>query len=492
MLSVYPLTQQTASPEAWLRDLDRQIERTESKNIEQAWEAHRKWWSDFWERSWIRLSGSEEAERVGLGYTLQRFISACAGRGNFPIKFNGSIFTVDAREKDETFNADYRRWGGAYWFQNTRLAYWPLLAAGDFDLMQPFFRMYLDAIPLAQYRTRLYFGHDGAFFPETMYFWGAYANTNYGWDRQGKSIAHVDNTCIRYYWQGGLELSAIMLDYFAFTEDADFARSTLLPVAADVVRFYDQHYSRDSQGKILLKPAGALETWHEAVNPLPEIAGLEVVLKGLLSLPPELTTNQQRVNWKRLQGELPPLPKAKGRERTKLLAGQELIGPIKNIENPELYAVFPYRLYGLGKPDLETARFTFDQRRIQKTGGWHQDSIQAAYLGLAEDAQAAVSQNFSAHHAGSRFPAFWGPNYDWIPDQDHGSVAAMALQTMLLQTEGKKILLFPGWPKRWDLEFKLRAPFNTVIQESYRDGQLQGLAVSPNGRMQDVVGMTPQ
>lgn len=47
--------------------------------------------------------------------------------------------------------------------------------------------------------------------------------------------------------------------------------------------------------------------------------------------------------------------------------------------------------------------------------------------------------------AGSRFPAFWGPNSDWIPDQDHGSVAAIALQRMLLQI--KLDAMTPGgWP----------------------------------------------
>ena len=33
---------------------------------------------------------------VTRGYILQRFVTASAGRGNSPIKFNGSIFTVDA------------------------------------------------------------------------------------------------------------------------------------------------------------------------------------------------------------------------------------------------------------------------------------------------------------------------------------------------------------------------------------------------------------
>ena len=77
-----------------------------------------------------------------------------------------------------------------------------MLQAGDFDLVQPLFRMYREALPLARERTRRYYGHAGAFFPETMYFWGTYNNDNYGWNRAGKPDGLTDNTYIRYYWDG--------------------------------------------------------------------------------------------------------------------------------------------------------------------------------------------------------------------------------------------------------------------------------------------------
>ena len=78
--------------------------------------------------------GDSDAETLTRGYTLQRWMNACGGRGAFPIKFNGSIFVVDNK-----FDADYRAWGGGYWCQNTRPAYWPCSPSGDFDLMRPFF-----------------------------------------------------------------------------------------------------------------------------------------------------------------------------------------------------------------------------------------------------------------------------------------------------------------------------------------------------------------
>ena len=129
---------------------------------------------------------------------LQRFVSACAGRGGSPIKFNGSIFSMDAIVGGRPVDADYRRWGGPYWFQNTRLVYWPMLASGDFEMLGPLFAMYRDALAFARERTRAWFGHAGAFYPETMYFRGAYANDNYGWDRAGKPPGRVDNAYIRY------------------------------------------------------------------------------------------------------------------------------------------------------------------------------------------------------------------------------------------------------------------------------------------------------
>lgn len=429
---------------------------------------------------------------VSQGYALQRFINACGGRGSYPIKYNGSIFTVDSCLPKENFNADYRRWGGAYWFQNTRLIYWPMLYAGDYDLMQPFFRMYRDILPMAEARTPIYYGHEGAFFPETMYFWGTNTNPDYGWNRKGHPVGYVTNPYIRYYWSSGLELATMMLDYYESTKDKEFLKSTLLPIAHSVATFYEEHWKHDEKDKIRFEPAQSLETWHVVVNPFPEIAGLKFVLSRLLNLPTDLTSKQQRTTWERILTELPELPVKIDNGKKHFLPAQTFIDTVVNAENPALYGVFPYRLFGLGKPELEVAVETWRRRTFKNSGGWMQDSIQAAYLGLAKTAAQYMSQNFSTWHGGSRFPAFWGPNADYVPDQDHGSVAMIALQRMLILTEGKKILLFPAWPKEWDVQFKLHAPYNTIIEGIYRDGKLVKLEVTPKSRRKDIVKMNPR
>jgi hypothetical protein len=61
-----------------------------------------------------------------------------------------------------------------------------------------------------------------------------------------------------------------------------------------------------------------------------------------------------------------------------------------------------------------------------------------------------------------------------------------ALQSMLLQSDGKRVFLFPAWPREWDVDFKLHAPYRTVIQGVLRDGRLESLTVIPSSRRADV------
>jgi len=116
-----------------------------------------------------------------------------------------------------------------------------------------------------------------------------------------------------------------------------------------------------------------------------------------------------------------------------------------------------------------------------------QNSIQAAYLGLTDEAGRMVAESFSTWDKNFRFPAFWGPNYDWTPDQDHGNVAMIALQRMVIQYENDKVYVLPAWPEEWDVNFILHAPENTTVECEYRNGEILKLQVNPEYRKSDIV-----
>ena len=135
---------------------------------------------------------------------------------------------------------------------------------------------------------------------------------------------------------------------------------------------------------------------------------------------------------------------------------------------------------------------TFEYRHVKGNNGWRQDDTQAAFLGLTKTAADYVADRAKNKHEGSRFPAFWGPNFDWIPDQDHGGNLMMALQTMLMQADDGKIVLMPAWPKNWDVNFKLHAPRRTVVEGSIQGGKVLHLKVTPPAHRKDIEIAQPQ
>ncbi len=432
------------------------------------------------------IEGGDDAAILTRAYALQRYVTACAGRGRYPIKFNGTLFTVPA--EGGPGGPDYRRWGPGYWWQNTRLPYYAMCAAGDFDLIQPLFRMYAqDLFPQFQYRTRHYLGHGGIYIAECIYFWGDMFSETYGWQPfEQRSDKLQASGWHKWEWVSGLELAWLLLDYVEHTGDAEFFKQTALPVAMDVLCFFDEHYKTDARGKLYMHPSQALETWWDCVNPMPELAGLHAITARLLAMEASQVPPAQREFCKRLQAKLADLPTTKGPDGKVMLAPAEVFKQKRNVENPELYAVFPFRRFSFDKPHLDWALEALNRRLHRGWSGWRQDDIFNAYLGLADQARQYVVKRSRNKHSASRFPVFWGPNYDWTPDQTHGGVLCTAVQAMLMQTDGKTIHLLPAWPADWDADFKLCAPYRTVVEGRVRDGKLTELKVTPESRRADV------
>lgn len=151
---------------------------------------------------------------------------------------------------------------------------------------------------------------------------------------------------------------------------------------------------------------------------------------------------------------------------------------IQNEETPQLYPVFPWRIYGLGRPHLNIARNTYlkDSHAVamHSAKGWKQDNIWAACLGLEDE---AVSLNRQKMADGPyRFPAFFDKGFDWAPDINRGGAGMIGIQEMLLQeTPNGQILLFPCWPREWDCKFRLHATNGRTINAEIRDGKIRKL-----------------
>jgi hypothetical protein len=517
-LSIHILNNQTDTIEQWQAQLDRQAAVTDKLDPTETWKSHCQWWSEFWHRSRIIVAGCEQAKTITQGYALERFVQACASRGAFPLLFNGSIFTMDMPAGTYAFtgprggavNADYRDWEGLpIMWQNTRLPYWSMIARGDFDLMRPVFQAVFDALEVSKSRSQAWYKHDGAVMTEAM-LW------------KGVSVFYPVPQHLQYHFTSNVEMPSMMCDYYAHTQDRQFLREVLLPCADAFVTFFEKHFpQRDAQGKMVVSPAGAVETYQPVTNPVTEVCGLRYLLGKLSALDEELIGKDLKEHWRKLLDELPAVPTRIIKEQTLLAAGQKYSGRLI-CETPELYAVYPFRQVTLWNPDLlAMGRQSFAVRQLSldgtpdtqswQTGGWVQAPMQAAYLGLPKAAAKLVSLNFAdqfpcfgnnrfddngntpvpqPERPRARFPGFWETKMDYTPDNDHGANSANGLQSMVLQANERQIYLLPAWPENWDVEFKLHAPQRTTVEGVFRDGKMQSLKVTPESRTADVIDMT--
>ena len=63
----------------------------------------------------------------------------------------------------------------------------------------------------------------------------------------------------------------------------------------------------------------------------------------------------------------------------------------------------------------------------------------------------------------------------------------IGLQEMVLQTHNGKIHILPGWPKHWDVQFKLHAPDKTLVEVSYKDGKIERTDVTLKSSEKEVI-----
>ncbi|MFI3318953.1 MAG: DUF5703 domain-containing protein [Rikenellaceae bacterium] len=500
---------QFESTEAWRSKLQGVV--AESKKSRNAKAKSEEWWRAFWDRSYIEIGENQsdkKAWEVGRNYQLFRYMLGCNAYGEYPSKFNGSIFTVDpelVNKKYKGVNPDFRQWGGgSFTAQNQRLVYWPMLKSGDFDMMQPQFDFYNNALSSAEARTEYYWGHKGASFTEQLESFGLPIGATWGFESgvrqrdRSTEVGEMTNRWVCNHYVNQLEFSLMILDYHRFS-GASIDR--YLPFIKSSIQFFDEHYryeykrlsgkELDPNGKLVFFPSTAAEMYKVAKNPTDIIAAMQVVINRMLELPASYVVDNEREYYKKLLSILPEIPFDE-KEGKKVIKPAESWLYVANNEIPELYTLFPYGVYGIGRDGLDVAYNTWMHGESHEKkwflASWSQVGIFAARLGLRDEASALIMRRMK--DANRRFPAFWGPGVDWLPDFNHGGSCMIQLQEMLMQTiDDKKIYLFPAWKKGWDVRFKLYAPFGTLVEAELRDGELVNLKVTPESRRDDVVIM---
>ena len=256
-----------------------------------------------------------------------------------------------------------------------------------------------------------------------------------------------------------------------------------VPMIYSCLRFFDEHYrylarqrgakTLDGNGRLVLYPGSGGETYKGAYNATSTVAALRTVAQALGDYEGE---RGDTLFLQTLLRCLPDIAVSDGMIRPAVLYER-----VQNVESTQLYPVFPWRIYGVGRPDIDIARNTYlnDSLAVKFRShvGWKQDAIWAACLGMTDEAARLLKLKMA--DGKHRFPAFWGPGFDWTPDHNWGGSGMIAMQEMLLQEVGDTLYVFPAWPREWDVRFRMHAAAGTTVEAELRGGKVVSLKVTP-------------
>ncbi|MBA7567731.1 hypothetical protein ES708_09448 [subsurface metagenome] len=393
-----------------------------------------------------------------------------------------------------------------------------MLKSGDFDAILPQFELYRKGLPGAMARVKTHFGHEGAVYCEYTSVPGIPFGDGWGWEggsshrQRGEEIPFGDpradalrgygdvvekgvmaNRAIAYHWESQVEHAYMILEFHRFT-GADI--SMYMPFIKQSLIFFDKHYRMrqkmrngkelNDNDKLVIFPSTSCESYRGAKNPSDLIAGLKACIEALLELDSKYLSRAEKDYYRDFYSHIPDLSYGEEKGDT-ILKPAESWGRYQNVECPQFYPLFPFNRFSLVDDDMTVFKNTWKHGTFRKgmVQSWHQDGIFFARMGMT--VEAADYNTRKLQDSKRKFPTFWGPGHDWVPDHNWGGSGMIGLQEMLMQTIGDKIVLFPAWPKEWEVDFKLHAPQNTSVECSFENGEITSLIVVPETRTKDVL-----
>jgi len=423
-------------------------------------------------------------------------------------KFNGGPGLV---------RLDDRSWGWGYWWQNTRELIWPLFAANQLgyarDYLDFYDRQYMDwkqrtaaagKLGIRMWEGASPFRPGAAARPKVVSTFDpaalekAVANTGMETVKSGYNARSLAQA-------GGLV--QLMLDYAAFSGDREYLRTTVAPWLKEAALFYLSYLRRGDDGLYHSTVSDAVEMWWKVKDPITDLAAVRTCFWNVLSYGTEFGYEPEFLAAVRERlAHLAPLPTGVWHRRT---ATKDELPPgtpsytvqivdriertdtcyapaadlyddrlVHNMENPELYLVFPLALVDANSPqtDLERAINTFRQRKHPNAGGWSQCGVQAARLRLPDTVD--VIMDHVRRHQRYPYGGWNSPGMRLtdsrlgvtdVPYFDAMGVNLTALQEALLQSHCLStptrsdppgtgpIVLLPAIRKDWAGRFRLRA-----------------------------------
>jgi len=378
----------------------------------------RAWWHAFWGRSFVQYAGTGgAADYLENVYYLATYMIASGAFGRYPFHFINGVFRA---------TADNTKWSNAYWYWNQRDVYNSFLASNHADVLRVFNDMYSSAAPALRAFTQSRFGVAGIWVPETM-----------GWN--GNADGTINSDFTKNIYSTGFEAAANMYLASRYTGDTSYLSATVYPFMRDVANFYAAKLTRDpTTGQYGMTSSNAHETYWNVPNAITDLAAVRSLFPLAIATAASLGLDAPaRAQWQAILDDLAPYPT----DGTSYLPYAGPTVPSRNGENVACELIWPYGVTGIGAADYAMALSTWKTRPFPYGNVWANDAIQAARLGLGDDAYKGLITMLQRYQS---YPNGMTNNTNGV--FEYLGVHLSAINESLLQSYDDTIRVFPAMP----------------------------------------------
>ena len=219
--------------------------RTASKDgLAPVFERHKSYWFDFWSRSFVDLS---EDYLTNLWY-VNVYQVGSSSLGRYPPHFINSLWS---------WNRDVRPWNH-YYHWNQQEYTWSLNASGHPELMLPYAKLRLEALPHAVEDAKKMYDCSGALYLDV--------SNRKGWQ---SSLAHEfddgstfgdSNDSIAQHLTPGAQIALDLWRNYEYTLDEEFLKKYTYPIMLECVRFYLDYLKIGDDGRYHIPESSPYES----------------------------------------------------------------------------------------------------------------------------------------------------------------------------------------------------------------------------------------
>ena len=384
---------------------------------------------------------------------------AAGAYGNYPFHFINGV---------ERATADNTKWSNGYWYWNQRDVYNSFLASNHPDMLNVFNNLYSRNFNALKAFTMSRFGIDGLWVPETM-----------GWDGNANGNSQYTNDI----FSTGTEAARNMYAQFTYTGDMTYLMNTAYPFMREIAKFYVKKFTKDAgSGKYVMTSSNSHETYWGVRNAITDLAAVRSMFPAVISASQTLGLDADlRAQWQDLLSNLVAYPT----DGKNYLPYEGTGAASHNGENVAAEIIWPYDVTGIDSPDYAMAVSTWRARPNPYGNVWANDAIQAARLGLGDDANMGMKTMLQRYQ---NYPNGMTNNTNGV--FEYLGVHLSVMNESLLQSYNDKLRVFPALPNDASLvtRFTLGARGGFLVTSEREGGDVKYVGLKSNlGNMATVV-----